>query len=178
MVKIPPFHDDVLRDLAALNPDPMLWSPKAHHLFVNCICFGLVADEHHDALVAEFQNYQLSPDDELPLYSADSRVDTFWEEMTKKKKTFAGGIRFQHLAHLMTTLSVIAHSNSDSECVISMCRKIDTNVLLQLSNDTAHYSFMQNQHRSGTIHFSYTDNDLRKSTKSATWNYMYMKDHQ
>ena len=27
----------------------------------------------HDWLVAELQDYQLTPDDELPLYSADSR---------------------------------------------------------------------------------------------------------
>ena len=38
-------------------------------------------------LVAEFQNYQLTPDDELRLYSSsDSPADTFW--------TFAGGMRF------------------------------------------------------------------------------------
>jgi len=84
-----------------------------------------VADEAHDTLVAEFQDYQLTPDCELPLSSADSRVDMFWAEMAKKK-TFAGGMRFPHLAHLMTTLSVIAHSNDDSERVFSMCRKVDT----------------------------------------------------
>ena len=68
--------------------------------------------------IAEFQDYQLTPDDELPLYSADSRVNTFWAQMAKK--TFAGGIRFPYLAHLMTTLPVIAHSNSDSERIISI----------------------------------------------------------
>ena len=70
------------------------------------IRFGLVADEHHDWLIAEFQDYQLTPDDEMPLYSADSRVDTFWAEMAKKK-TLRGEMRFPHLAQLMTTLSVI-----------------------------------------------------------------------
>ena len=75
--------------------------------------------------VAEFQDYQLSPDDELPLYTADSSVDMFWADMAKKK-TFAGAMRFTHLAHLMTTLSVIAHSNADSERVFFMCHKIDT----------------------------------------------------
>ena len=50
MIKIFPFHDDVLRDLVALNPDPTL------------------------------QNYQLTTEDEMPLYSADNRVDTFWLE--------------------------------------------------------------------------------------------------
>ena len=136
MVNIFPFHDDVLRDLAALNPDPALresWSSSSVRELA--IRFGLVADEHHDTLVAEFQDYQLYPDDELPLYTSDSRVDTFWAEMAKQK-TFAGGMRFPHLAHLMTTLSVIAHSNADSERVFSMCRKIDTDARSQLGNDT------------------------------------------
>jgi len=44
--------------------------------------------------------------------------DTFWAEMAKK--TFAGGMCFPHLAHLMTTLSVITHSNADSERVFEL----------------------------------------------------------
>ena len=155
MVKIPPFHDDVLRDLAALNPDPMLWSPKAHHLFVNWICFGLVADEHHDAFVAEFQDYQLTPNHELTLYSSDSRVDTFWPEMAKN--TFDGGMRFPHLAHFMTTPSVISRASADSEHVFSMCRKVNTDAPSELDNDTIHplNSFTQNQHGCA-VHFSQT----------------------
>ncbi|KAK2166898.1 hypothetical protein NP493_1299g00004 [Ridgeia piscesae] len=136
MINIFPFHDAVLRDLAALNPDPALWeSWSCISVRELAIRFGLVADEHHDALVAEFQDYQLSADDELPLYTADSRVDTFWADMAKKK-TFAGAMRFTHLAHLITTLSVIAHSNAHSERVFSMCHKINTDARSQLGNDT------------------------------------------
>ena len=135
IIKIFPFHDDVLMVLAALNPDPVLrvsWSSSSvRELAVH---FNLMADEHHDALVAEFQDYQLTPDDELPLYSADNRVNTFWAEMAKK--TFAGGMRFPHLAHLMTALSLIAHSNAASERVFFMYCKIVTDIRPQLSNDT------------------------------------------
>ena len=53
MIKIFPFHDDVFRDLAALNLRES-WSSSS--VLELAICFGLVADEHHDALAAEFQD--------------------------------------------------------------------------------------------------------------------------
>ena len=176
MINIFPFHDDVLRDLAALNPDPALresWSaPSVLDLAVR---FGLVADEDHHALVAEFQDYQLSPEDELPVYTAHSRVDTFWAEMGKKK-TFAGGVRFPHLARVMTTMSVIAHSNADSERVFSMCRKIDTDARSQLGNDTLRALLSCKINTDEPCYEFRPDSDLLKSAKSATWN--YVKDHQ
>jgi len=65
-----------------------------------------VADDEIEHLVEEFQYYQLSPDDDLPAVTSDSRVDTFWAEMGRKK-TFVGAVRFLLLTHVMTTLSVI-----------------------------------------------------------------------
>ena len=68
MIKIFPFNDDVLRDLAAVNPDSALqesWGSLSVRELATY--FDLVADEYHDALVAEFQHYQLNLDDELPL---------------------------------------------------------------------------------------------------------------
>jgi len=53
--------DDVLRDLAGLNPDPALresWSSSSVPELA--IRVGLVTDKHHDPLVAEFQDYQLT----------------------------------------------------------------------------------------------------------------------
>ena len=163
IIKIFPYHDDVLRDLAALNSDPALrvsWSSSSVRELA--IRFSLVADGHRDALVDEFQDYPLTPDDELPLYSADSGVDTFWAEMAKK--TFSGGIRFPHLAHFTTTLSVIAHSNANSERVFATCRKIDTDPRSRLSNDTLHAKS------------KWMIGAMLKSAKSATRN--HVKDHQ
>jgi len=134
MIKIFPFHDDVYVE----GPCCTQSRPCASGVpeLIICSRFGLVTDDHHDTLVAEFQDHELIPDDELPLYSSDSRVNTFWAEMAKKK--FAGGMRFPNLAHLMTTLSVIADSNADSEHVFYICRKIDTDARSQLGNDTLH----------------------------------------
>ena len=125
LIKIFPFHDDVLRDLVALIPDPALresWSSSSVRELA--ISFGLMAerhDAHHDALVGEFQYYQLTSDDQLSLYSTLLTVVSTHSGQRWQRKTFACGMRFPHLTHLdMTTLSVIAHSNADSERVFSM----------------------------------------------------------
>ena len=97
--------------------------------------FSIVADDEIEHLVEEIQDYQLSPDDDLPAVTSDSRVDTFWAEMGRKK-TFVGAVRFPLLTRVMTTLSVIAHRNTDCDRVFSMVRKIDTDSRSQLGNDT------------------------------------------
>jgi len=109
--------------LLHLIPTLRFWSPRAHHRQL-AIRFDIVTDEHHDVLIAEFQDYLL-------MNTADSRVDTFWVQMARKK-TFTGGMRFPYLADLMTTMSVIANNNPDSERVFSMCHKIDTDARSQL----------------------------------------------
>jgi len=96
--------------------------------------FSIVADDEIEHLVEEFQDYQLSPDDDLAAVTNDSCVDKFWAEMGHKK-TFVGAVRFPLLTRVMTTLSVIAHSHADSERVFSMVRKIDTDSRSQLGND-------------------------------------------
>lgn len=92
MVRIFPFHDTLLKDLAVLNPDPKIndnWSPA---MVVNLATqFDIVAADQLDHLVAEFQDYLLSQDDDLPSFSSDSRVDIFWAEMGQKK-TFVGAV--------------------------------------------------------------------------------------
>jgi len=81
--------------------------------------FSIVADDEIEHLVGEFQDYQLSPDNDLPAVTSDSRVDMFWIEMGCKK-TFVEAVRFSLLTRVMTTLSVIAHRNTDSEHVFSI----------------------------------------------------------
>ena len=71
-----------------------------------------------------FFQHQLSPDDNLPAVTCDSHV------------AFVGAVRFPLLTRVMTMLSVIAHSNADSERVFSVVQKIDTDSCLPLGNDT------------------------------------------
>ena len=68
--------------------------------------FSIAADDEIKHLVEDFQDYQLSPDDDLPAVTSDSRVDTFWAEMGRKK-TCVGVVRFPLLTRVMMTLSVI-----------------------------------------------------------------------
>ena len=136
MARIFPFNDEALKDLTVLNPDPKLrdsWNPETVRSLASR--FSIVAADELDALVVEFQDYQLSAERELPAFNSDTRTNSFWAEMGKVK-TFTGERRFPLLGRLMTILSVIAHSNADSERVFSMCRKIDTDARSQLGNDT------------------------------------------
>ena len=138
--------------------------------------FSIVADDEIEHLVEEIQDYQLSPDDDLPAVTSDSRVDTFWAEMGRKK-TFVGAVRFPLLTRVMTTLSVIAHSNNaDSERVFSMVRKIDTDSRSQLGNDTLRALLSCKIDTDDPYYAFVPDKDLCKAAKVATWN--YVREHQ
>ena len=94
-----PFHDNIFQTLLHSIWTPALresWSSS--YVCELAIRVNLMADEHTDALIAEFQDYQLTPDDEQLLYSAESHVDIFLAEMANKK-TFPGGMRFPHSVH-------------------------------------------------------------------------------
>ena len=176
MVKIFPFHNTVLKDLAVVNPDPKLcdtWSPMMVRNLATR--FSIVADDEVEHLVEEFQDYQLSPDDDLPAVTSDSRVDTFWAEMGRKK-TFVGAVRFPLLTRVMTTLSVIAHSNADSERVFSMVRKIDTDSRSQLGNDSLRALLSCKINTDDPCYAFVPDKDLCNAAKVATWN--YVREHQ
>ena len=176
MVKIFPFHDAVLKDLAVLNPDPKLrdtWSPTMVRNLATR--FSIVAETELSCLAEEFQDYQLSPDDDLPAVTCDSRVDTFWAEIGRKK-TFVGAVRFPLLTRVMTTMSVIAHSNADSERVFSMVRKIDTESRSQLGNDTLRALLSCKINTDDPCYAFVPDKDLCKAAKVATWE--YVREHQ
>ena len=159
-----------------VNPDPKLrdtWIPTMVRNLATR--FSIVADDEVEHLVEEFQDYQLSPDDDLPAVTSDSRVDTFWAELGRKK-TFVGAVRFPLLTRAMTTLSVIAHSNADSERVFSMVRKINTDSRSQLSNDTLRVLLSCKINTDDPCYAFVPDKDLCNAAKVATWN--YVREHQ
>ena len=87
-----------------------------------------------------------------------------------------GAERFPLLARLMTTLSVITHSNAGNERVFSMCRKIDTDSRSQLGNNTLRALLSYKIKTDDPCYFFVPEKDLLKSAKVATWD--YVKDHQ
>ena len=87
-----------------------------------------------------------------------------------------GALQFPLLARLMTTLSVIAHSNAGSECVFSMYRKIDTDSRSQLGNNTLHALLSCKIKTDNPCYSFVPEKDLLKLAKVATWD--YVKDHQ
>ena len=75
----------------------------------------------------------------------------------------------------MTSLSVIAHSNADSE-LFSMCRKIDTDSRSQLGNDTLRALLSCKINRDEPCYSFVPDTDMLKGAKKATWD--YVRNHQ
>ena len=126
-------------------------------------------------LSVEFQDYQLCADGDLPPFNKETRIDLFWSDVGKLK-TFTGATRFPHFAHLMTSLSVIAHSNAESERVFSMCRKIDTDSRSQLGNDTLRALLSCKINRDEPCYSFVPDTDMLKGAKKATWD--YVRNHQ
>ncbi|KAK2141929.1 hypothetical protein LSH36_1015g00014 [Paralvinella palmiformis] len=152
IVKIFPFHDTVLKALSVLHDT---WSPT---MVCNLATrFSNVADDEIEHLVEEFQ-------DDLPAFTSDSRVDTLWAEMGRKK-IFVGAVWFPLLTHVMTTPSVIAHSNADSERVFSMVRKIDTDSRSQLGNDTLRALLSCKINKDDTYYAFVSYKDLCKAAK-------------
>ena len=74
------------------------------------------------------------------------------------------------------SLSVIAHSNTDSERVFSMCRKIDTDSRSQFGNDTLRVLLSSKINTDDPCYSFVPEKDFLKSAKVATWD--YVKDHQ
>ena len=58
--------------------------------------FSIVADDEIEHLVEEIQDYQLSPDDDLPAVTSDSRVDMLWVEIGRKKTFVLNGPKDRH----------------------------------------------------------------------------------
>ena len=79
-----------------------------------------------EALMEEYQDYQLSPASELPEFvTEDTRLDTFWFGMGSMKLP-TGKARFENLAALAIAVLCLPHSNADPERCFSILRKIQT----------------------------------------------------
>ena len=122
MIKISPFHDDIYwGTLLDLISTLRFGSPEAHHLFVNWL-FALVSWRmnitRQSSLSFRTTSWILTMNCRSTLLT---RSGQRWQRGRHLLSTF--------IAHLMKTLSVIAHSKADSERVFSMCRKIDDHSL-------------------------------------------------
>ena len=115
----------------------------------------------------------MSPDDDLPAVMCDSRVDTFWAEMCRKK-TIVRAVRYPLPTRVMTMLSVIALATPTVNVCsqISMVRKIDTDSRSQLGNDTLCALLSCNVNTDDPCYAFVPYKDLCKAAKVATWNYV------
>ena len=89
----------------------------------------LLPEDYSDTLRAEFMEFAMATDAELP------PMDAFWVAMATC--TTAGGDHpFATLSAVMKVYLIMPHSNADSERVFSMVNKIDTEHRSELVQDT------------------------------------------
>ena len=89
----------------------------------------LLPEDYSDTLRAEFMEFAMATDAELP------PMDAFWAAMATR--TTAGGDHpFATLSAVMKVYLLMPHSNADSERVFSMVNKIDTEHRSELAQDT------------------------------------------
>ena len=139
-----PFSDQLLKDLAVLNPLKSAGcKPEAIvNLAKRFPQLKLTSPESLETLREEFTDFCLSPGDHPPVetYSTEGeeqlvRCGTFWAALSKQKTAF-GEQRFHALSRLMLGLLCIPCSNADAERGFSMLRKIHTDSRSRLHQST------------------------------------------
>lgn len=113
----------------------------------------------------QFLEYQLTPEDELPL--TESGIDTFWGLMADHKEPFTDKLSFRVLSKLAKACCVIPVSNADPERIFSMLKKIQTDMRSDLNNDTicCLICAKQNQDKA-CFEFNPSDSVLRAAKKA------------
>ena len=93
----------------------------------------LLPDEYSDTLQAEFMEFAMATDAELP--PMDGGLDVFWATMTTRT-TGRGDHPVATLSAVMKVYLLMPHSNADSERAFSMVNKIDMEHRSELVQDT------------------------------------------
>ena len=87
-------------------------------------------------MTEEYQDYQLSPTDDLPEYDKETtRFDTFWLAM-EKQQFRSGKHRFGLLSKIALSALSLPHSNADAERSFSILRKIQQDSRGNLNHQT------------------------------------------
>ncbi|KAL5005198.1 hypothetical protein ScPMuIL_018654 [Solemya velum] len=129
-----PFKNDTLKTLGYLNPK-LRQSIDAHSVgeLAKRLGYSCSLDELQD----QYQDYQLSPMEELPSLPPDCCLDAFWIQM--EEVTLADRRkRFPLLSQLSLIALSLPHSNADTERSFSILEKIQTDMRENLSHKTVH----------------------------------------
>ena len=128
-----------------------------------------VCPQQKAQLEDEVQDHILTPLSDLPKYDpATSTLNQFWHAVSQMKLP-SGSLQFQQLYQLNRVLLTLPHSNTDTEHVFSMLKKIQTDSRDNLSDQTIHRLL------SVTIqqcHQYKPDTDVVKAVKKACTSYL------
>lgn len=97
---------------------------------------GILNHSESDKLVEEFSDFQLTSTENLPVTN-DAKIDIFFGGRSEEIcEPFANTLRYPLLANKPKSCLVLPVSNADSERIVSIATKIQTDNRSDLSNDT------------------------------------------
>ncbi|KAI0228077.1 hypothetical protein LSAT2_021425, partial [Lamellibrachia satsuma] len=134
MVKKLPYNNQLLIELEVLRPDLReKFTPNTVLDLAKRLPEHLLPEDYSDTLRAEFMEFAMAMDAELPLM--DGGLDAFWAAMATR--TTAGGDHpFATISAVVKVYVFMPHSNADTERVFSMVNKIGMEHRSELPQDT------------------------------------------
>lgn len=131
-----PFKDPVVNSLSFLNPEE-----RGDVTFGNVMNIVkrfpvLVTETQLSQLEEEFNDYQVTPSSEMPVYTNETNVDTYWSAISEMKNKVTKTARFPLLSRVCKAMCSIPNSNADCERVFSIVKHIQTEQRSCLDNTT------------------------------------------
>ena len=137
---VPVLKYEVLRSLTFIRlPERHLASQEELDIILQR--FPTVVDEAQlDDLQTQFSDYQAMSDASLLHYNDEDgkkiRIDAVWGDIATVKDPYSGLPRFPVLVHLVRVLLLIPHSNAYCESVFNTVRKICTDIVVGVPQES------------------------------------------
>jgi hypothetical protein len=170
-----PFEETILADFGFINPSDAVKSMDTAAILRLAARFRATEDMSMDRLADESNDFQLMSPAELPTFDEKTtRVDEWWQKVLSMK-TVMGARRFPMLSLLMQAVLTIPNSNSESERVFSMVKKLHTSYRSQMTNETLCALLATKINTDEECYDYQPSKELLKAAKAAT--YEYVKEH-
>ena len=128
-----PFQDKIVKHAVILDPSARgLDSLDPLFELLDQLPADLFPTENRDQLITEYRQYQASPVSKLPPVDDLKRIDAFWTAMGQIKDPSNDKQKYELLTKFAKYILMIPHSNSFSESLFSMVKKITTDTRSQL----------------------------------------------
>ena len=173
IVKKFPFKDTTLQTLGFVNPT---LKHKIDSSSLLPIATRLVPSIDQTTLADEVLDYQLSPDDDLPLFQPDTPLDNYWLSVEQLTIPGTTNKRFTQLPKLALAALTLPHSNAAAERSFSMLKKIQADTRGNLCTKTINSLMSAKMNTNSECYNFKPTTDLLKKTKDACAAYKLLKE--